>query len=282
MPRVRALVPDHRRRPAGPRRRAATGDPTPHDRRADGRRPGRDPRRLGAAPADVVGYSLGARIALRLAIDHPDVVGRLVLESPRPASPTRCARAERRAADEALADRIERDGIPRLRRRVGGASRSSRPRPPCPRPAPRGSGRSGSPTAPMGSRPACAAPARASMEPLARPARRGPRPDARHRRRPRRARPSPRRAVAAGHPGRPPRRRRRCRPHPARRTARPLPPPRPRLPAGGPPHDRHGHLDHGRDVPRHPLRALRHGHREGHDRPARGPQRLPARRPCAR
>ena len=69
-------------------------------------------RRLGAAPADVVGYSLGARIALRLAIAHPDVVRRLVLESPSPGIADTVARDERRAADEALADRIERDGIP--------------------------------------------------------------------------------------------------------------------------------------------------------------------------
>ena len=37
--------------------------------------------RTGAVPADLLGYSLGARIALRLAIAHPSVVGRLVLES---------------------------------------------------------------------------------------------------------------------------------------------------------------------------------------------------------
>ena len=69
-------------------------------------------RRLGAAPADVVGYSLGARIALRLAIDHPDVVRRLVLESPSAGIADPVARAERRAADEAVAARIERHGIP--------------------------------------------------------------------------------------------------------------------------------------------------------------------------
>jgi pimeloyl-ACP methyl ester carboxylesterase len=35
--------------------------------------------RLGAAPADVLGYSLGAQTALRLAIQHPALVRRLVL-----------------------------------------------------------------------------------------------------------------------------------------------------------------------------------------------------------
>jgi 2-succinyl-6-hydroxy-2,4-cyclohexadiene-1-carboxylate synthase len=69
-------------------------------------------RRLGAAPADVIGYSLGARIALRLAVAHPDVVRRLVLESPSPGIADPATRNERRAADDALADRIERDGVP--------------------------------------------------------------------------------------------------------------------------------------------------------------------------
>ncbi len=64
-----------------------------------------------AAPAHVVGYSLGARVALRLAIAHPEVVDRLVLESPSAGLPTEAERAARRAADEALAARIEAGGI---------------------------------------------------------------------------------------------------------------------------------------------------------------------------
>jgi 2-succinyl-6-hydroxy-2,4-cyclohexadiene-1-carboxylate synthase len=59
----------------------------------------------------VIGYSLGARIALRLAIDHPDVVDGLVLESPSAGIADPAARGARRIADEALARRIERDGI---------------------------------------------------------------------------------------------------------------------------------------------------------------------------
>ena len=50
-----------------------------------------------AAPAHVVGYSLGARVALRLAIAHPEVVDRLVLESPSAGLPTEAERAARRA-----------------------------------------------------------------------------------------------------------------------------------------------------------------------------------------
>jgi 2-succinyl-6-hydroxy-2,4-cyclohexadiene-1-carboxylate synthase len=64
-----------------------------------------------AAPAHVVGYSLGARVALRLAVAYPDVVDRLVLESPSAGLPSEAERAARRAADEALAARLEADGI---------------------------------------------------------------------------------------------------------------------------------------------------------------------------
>ena len=67
--------------------------------------------RLDALPADVIGYSMGARIALRLAADHPAAVGRLVLESPSPGIADAATRAERRARDESLAATIERDGV---------------------------------------------------------------------------------------------------------------------------------------------------------------------------
>jgi len=67
--------------------------------------------RAGAVPADVLGYSLGARIALRLAVAHPGVVRRLVLESPSAGLETADERAARRRADEDLAARLEADGI---------------------------------------------------------------------------------------------------------------------------------------------------------------------------
>jgi 2-succinyl-6-hydroxy-2,4-cyclohexadiene-1-carboxylate synthase len=67
--------------------------------------------RLDAIPARVLGYSLGARIALALAVTHPKTVERLVLESPSAGLATAEARVARRAADEALAQRVERDGI---------------------------------------------------------------------------------------------------------------------------------------------------------------------------
>ncbi|MEW6226385.1 MAG: 2-succinyl-6-hydroxy-2,4-cyclohexadiene-1-carboxylate synthase [Chloroflexota bacterium] len=66
---------------------------------------------LDAAPAHVIGYSLGARIGLRLAVAHPAAVASLVLESPSAGIENDAERAARRAADEALAARLERDGI---------------------------------------------------------------------------------------------------------------------------------------------------------------------------
>jgi 2-succinyl-6-hydroxy-2,4-cyclohexadiene-1-carboxylate synthase len=63
------------------------------------------------APANVLGYSLGARIALRLAICHPGSVRRLVLESPSPGLATEAERHARRTADEGRAQRLERLGM---------------------------------------------------------------------------------------------------------------------------------------------------------------------------
>ncbi len=63
------------------------------------------------APVTLVGYSLGARLALALALRHPTRVARVVLvgvaygiDSPRD-------RADRARADEALAASLERDGV---------------------------------------------------------------------------------------------------------------------------------------------------------------------------
>lgn len=61
--------------------------------------------------ATYVGYSMGGRLALRLALDRPELVERLVLlgvtagiEDPR-------ERSDRRAADDALATSIETNGV---------------------------------------------------------------------------------------------------------------------------------------------------------------------------
>ena len=69
-------------------------------------------RRVAGGRADVLGYSFGARVALALAIGNPTAVRRLVLESPSAGIADPQERAARRAADEALAGEIERDGVP--------------------------------------------------------------------------------------------------------------------------------------------------------------------------
>lgn len=69
-------------------------------------------RSVAGGCADVLGYSFGARVALVLAISSPTAVRRLLLESPSAGVADPHERAVRRAADEALAGEIERDGVP--------------------------------------------------------------------------------------------------------------------------------------------------------------------------
>lgn len=68
---------------------------------------------LSLAPERFVlaGYSMGGRIALSLALASPERVARLVLVGASPGIADAEERRARRAADEALADRIEREGI---------------------------------------------------------------------------------------------------------------------------------------------------------------------------
>ena len=65
----------------------------------------------GVWPTDLVGYSMGARIALHFAVAHPDRIRRLVLESGSPGLEGESERESRRAADEALAARLVADGV---------------------------------------------------------------------------------------------------------------------------------------------------------------------------
>lgn len=62
-------------------------------------------------PVPLMGYSQGGRIALLTAIEHPDLVDRLVLVSSSPGIPDAAARRARRSHDETLADRIEAIGF---------------------------------------------------------------------------------------------------------------------------------------------------------------------------
>lgn len=61
--------------------------------------------------AAVLGYSMGGRAALRFALNCPDRVNALVLESSSPGILDDTERAARVASDAVLADVIERDGI---------------------------------------------------------------------------------------------------------------------------------------------------------------------------
>jgi 2-succinyl-6-hydroxy-2,4-cyclohexadiene-1-carboxylate synthase len=66
---------------------------------------------LGIVPATWLGYSMGGRLALGLALRHPEVVSALILESATAGIADPRERAARRRADDALAERIERDGV---------------------------------------------------------------------------------------------------------------------------------------------------------------------------
>ena len=60
---------------------------------------------------DLLGYSLGGRVALQLALDHPGRVRRLILISSSPGIADPTERADRLRRDERLAQILEEDGI---------------------------------------------------------------------------------------------------------------------------------------------------------------------------
>jgi 2-succinyl-6-hydroxy-2,4-cyclohexadiene-1-carboxylate synthase len=61
--------------------------------------------------AAYVGYSMGGRLCLQLALDRPDLVERLILISSSAGLDDPDARVARRDTDEQLAQEIERDGV---------------------------------------------------------------------------------------------------------------------------------------------------------------------------
>jgi 2-succinyl-6-hydroxy-2,4-cyclohexadiene-1-carboxylate synthase len=62
-------------------------------------------------PATYVGYSMGGRFVLRLAVDRPEVVRGVVVVGATAGLDDPQARAERSARDRELADGLERDGL---------------------------------------------------------------------------------------------------------------------------------------------------------------------------
>jgi len=66
---------------------------------------------LAPGPVNLLGYSMGGRLALYFAVTYPHLVQRLILESASPGLADATARQERVRSDEGLADRIEADGI---------------------------------------------------------------------------------------------------------------------------------------------------------------------------
>jgi 2-succinyl-6-hydroxy-2,4-cyclohexadiene-1-carboxylate synthase len=66
----------------------------------------------GAAPATYLGYSMGGRLCLQLAVDQPERVGRLILVSASPGIEDSAERERRRVSDTALALRIGELGLP--------------------------------------------------------------------------------------------------------------------------------------------------------------------------
>ncbi len=67
-------------------------------------------RKVGG-PVDLLGYSLGARVALAFALARPERIRRLVLESGSPGLPLDRERVARRREDGALAEVLEREGL---------------------------------------------------------------------------------------------------------------------------------------------------------------------------
>jgi 2-succinyl-6-hydroxy-2,4-cyclohexadiene-1-carboxylate synthase len=67
--------------------------------------------RLGVDRVSVLGYSMGGRVALHLALAAPERLSALILESASPGIENPRERAARRDADDTLAAAIEREGV---------------------------------------------------------------------------------------------------------------------------------------------------------------------------
>jgi 2-succinyl-6-hydroxy-2,4-cyclohexadiene-1-carboxylate synthase len=92
-------------------RSPAPDDPTAYQMAAAVAQVVRAVRDAGIVRAHWLGYSMGGRVALNLALSQPAVVASLVLVGTSPGIDDPCERAARASADAALADDLDRDGI---------------------------------------------------------------------------------------------------------------------------------------------------------------------------
>ena len=114
-PLIQALAPEHRMIAPdllGHGKTAHPGDPQRHSMPQAAADLAQIISTLGENRIDLLGYSMGGRLALYFALHYPHLVHRLVLESASPGLKSEAERLARRQSDEELAQRIERDGIP--------------------------------------------------------------------------------------------------------------------------------------------------------------------------
>lgn len=67
--------------------------------------------KMGIGKIDVLGYSMGGRLALTFAVNYPEKVRKLILESATPGLRTEAERHERRIQDKKLSEKIRQEGI---------------------------------------------------------------------------------------------------------------------------------------------------------------------------
>ncbi|OHX49127.1 2-succinyl-6-hydroxy-2,4-cyclohexadiene-1-carboxylate synthase [Cytobacillus oceanisediminis] len=67
--------------------------------------------KMGIGKIDVLGYSMGGRLALTFAVNYPEKVRKLILESASPGLRTEAERHERRIQDKKLSEKIQHEGI---------------------------------------------------------------------------------------------------------------------------------------------------------------------------
>jgi len=68
-------------------------------------------KQLSLPPVRLLGYSMGGRLALYLAVHYLSVIDSLILESASPGLETEAERLQRQRSDEQLAQRVEQNGI---------------------------------------------------------------------------------------------------------------------------------------------------------------------------